>query len=125
MYSTWQLFDQDLLVDSPLLLYIDVQHANFLLPSLTIGEARDLNPRYTTAEDLTLVKDESAEQVSQSRKAHIPVKELAMVESINFLEAEFDLGEDEMVTRRGVDHWPFHARCSASLTTARTRGIET
>ena len=102
MYSTWQLFGQDLLMDSPLLSYIDVQHANFLLPSLTIGEARDLNPRYTIAEDLALVRDESAERVSQSRKAHIPVKELAMAESINFSEAEFDLGEDEMVTRRAL-----------------------
>ena len=89
-------------MDSPLLSYIDVQHANFLLPSLTIGETRDLNPRYTIAEDLALVRDESAERVSQSRKAHIPVKELAMAESINFSEAEFDLGEDEMVTRRAL-----------------------
>ena len=53
-----------MLVDSPLLPYIDVQHVNFLLPSLTIGEARDLDPIYTTAEDLALVKDELAERVS-------------------------------------------------------------
>ena len=66
MYSTWQLFGQDLLMDSPLLSYIDVQHANFLLPSLTIGEARDLSPRYTIAEDLALLRDESAKRVSQS-----------------------------------------------------------
>ena len=44
VYSTWQTFSQALLVDSPLLSYIDVQHANFLPPQLTIGEAHDLDP---------------------------------------------------------------------------------
>ena len=39
VYSTWQPFNQALLVDSPLLSYIDVWHANFLPPSLTVGEA--------------------------------------------------------------------------------------
>ena len=44
VYSTWQTFSQALLVDSPLLSYIDVQHANFRPPQLTIGEAHDLDP---------------------------------------------------------------------------------
>ena len=44
MYSTWQTFSQALLVDSPLLSYIDVRHENFLPPQLTIGEAHDLDP---------------------------------------------------------------------------------
>ena len=35
-------------------------------PPLTTGEAQDLSPRYTTTEDLALVKDESTEQVSKS-----------------------------------------------------------
>ena len=64
VYSTWQSFSQALLVDSLLLSYIDVQHANFLPPFLTVGEARDLGPRYTTMEDCAPVRDESAELVS-------------------------------------------------------------
>lgn len=44
VYTTWQNFSQALLVDSPLLSYIDVCHANLLLPSLTVGEVRDLGP---------------------------------------------------------------------------------
>ena len=44
VYSTWQLFRQALLVDSPLLSYIDVRHPNFLPSDLTVGEARDLGP---------------------------------------------------------------------------------
>ena len=42
MYSTWQPFGQALLVDSALLSYIGVRHANFLPPSFTIEEAREL-----------------------------------------------------------------------------------
>ena len=64
VYSTCQSFSQTLLVDSPLLSYIDVQHVNFLSPSLTVGEAQDLGPRYTTVKDLAPVRDELAERVS-------------------------------------------------------------
>ncbi|KAK9992022.1 hypothetical protein SO802_027007 [Lithocarpus litseifolius] len=64
-----------LIVDSPLLLYIDVRHTNFLPPSLTVGEALDLGPRYTTVEDLAPLLDESTKRVSQSRKVHVPVEE--------------------------------------------------
>ena len=67
-------FSQALLVDSPLLSYIDIWHANFLPPSLTIGEAQDLGPCYTTVEDLTSLRDESVKHVSRSRKDHIPVE---------------------------------------------------
>ena len=35
VYSTWQPFSQALIVDSPLLSYIDVRHANFLPPNFT------------------------------------------------------------------------------------------
>ena len=95
------------MVDNPFLSYIDVRHARFLSPSLTIMEARDLGPRYTTVEDRALVR-ESAKCVSQRRKTHIPVEgpyslvqvaEPVAVESANPSEAEADLGE-EMVTRR-------------------------
>ena len=61
VYKTWQPFSQALSVDSPLLSYIDVQHANFLSPSLTTDEAQDLSPCYITTEDLTLIRDESVE----------------------------------------------------------------
>ena len=52
VYSTWQPFRQALLVDSPLLSYIDVRHANFLPPTLTIGEAKDLGKHYTYSDEL-------------------------------------------------------------------------
>ena len=64
VYSTWQAFGQALLVDSPLLSYIDVRHANFLPPRLTVGEARDLGPRYTCSDELAPIRDEFAERVS-------------------------------------------------------------
>lgn len=64
MYKTWQPFSQALLVDSTLLFYFDIRHANFLLPSLTTGEALDIGPRYITAEELASVRDKLAEQVS-------------------------------------------------------------
>ena len=75
-YKTWQPFSQALSVDNPLLSYIDVRHANFLCPSLTIGEAQDLNLRCTTAEDLAPIKDELAERVSWAfrEQEHIPVE---------------------------------------------------
>ena len=47
VYTTWW---SALLVDNPLLSYIDVRHASFLPLQLTVGEARDLGPRYTTAD---------------------------------------------------------------------------
>ena len=99
------------MVDNPLLSYIDVRHAHFLPPSLTIREAWDLTPRYTTVEDHALVRDESTKCVSQSRKTHIPVEgpdapvqvaEPMAAESANPSKAEADLGE-EMVTRRTLN----------------------
>ena len=74
VYSTWQAFSQALLVDSPLSSYIDVRHANFLPPSLTTDEARDLGPKYTIIEDCAPVRDESAERVSLSCRVHVPVE---------------------------------------------------
>ena len=68
MYSTWQAFSRALLVDSPLLSYIDVQHANFLPPRLTVGEARDLGPRYTCSDELAPIRDESAKRVSHQHQ---------------------------------------------------------
>ena len=94
-------------MDSPLLSYIDVWHANFLPPSLTVGEARDLDPRYTTANSIAPVRDDSAERVSQSRRVHIAVgepkalvqvAEPAVIELVNSSETEVGQGK-EMVTR--------------------------
>ena len=65
VYSTWQPFKQALLVDSPLLSYIDVRYANFLPPKLTTGEAREFGRRFTGSDELAPLRDESAERVSQ------------------------------------------------------------
>ena len=65
VYSTWQPFKQALLVDSPLLSYIDVRYVNFLLPKLTTGEAREFGRRFTCSDELAPLRDESAEQVSR------------------------------------------------------------
>ena len=100
VYRTWQPFSQDLLLDSLLLSYIDVQHANFLPPKLTFGEARDIGLHYTTADDLALVRDESAKHGSQSHQAHVPIEEPtdpAPPAEQEAIEVESDA---EMVTRR-------------------------
>ena len=65
MYSTWQPFSQALIVDSPLFSYIDIRHANFLPPNFTVGEARDLGPRYTCSDELAPIRDKSAEAASK------------------------------------------------------------
>ena len=64
VYSTWQVFDQALLVDSSLLSYINIRHANFLLPKFTVGEARNLGPQYTCLDEFAPIRDEFAERVS-------------------------------------------------------------
>ena len=75
VYSTWQAFSQALLVNSPLLSYIDVRYANFLPLRFTVGEARDLGPQYTYLDELAPIRDESVERVSQRRReqAHVSV----------------------------------------------------
>ena len=109
VYSTWQSFSKALLVDSPLLSYINVRHANLLPPSLTVGEARNFGPRFVKVGSLEPVRDTSAETVSRNRSIHQPIErpedpapiqvaELAAAESVHS-SAEFDLGEEEMVTR--------------------------
>ena len=48
VYSTWQSFSQALLVDNPILSYIDVRHPNFLppppSPNLTVVKLGTLAP---------------------------------------------------------------------------------
>ena len=65
VYSTWQPFKQALLVDNPLLSYIDVRYVNFLPPKLTTGEAREFGRRFTCSDELAPLRDESAERVSR------------------------------------------------------------
>lgn len=109
VYSTWQPFGQALLVDSPLLSYIDVRHPNFFPPNLIVGEAWDLGPRIVRAESLVLVRDESANLVYQNRTIHRPVgkpqtlvqpTEQEAAKSVNSSEAVTDQGKEEMVSKR-------------------------
>lgn len=65
VYSTWQAFSQALIVDNPLLSYINVRHINFLPPNFTVGEARDIVPRYTCSDELMPIRDESAKVASR------------------------------------------------------------
>ena len=65
VYSTWQPFEQALLVDSLLFSYIDVRHANFLPSRFMVREARELGRRYTCLDELAPLRDESAERVSR------------------------------------------------------------
>jgi len=60
-------------MDSPLLLYIDIRHSNFLPPSLIVGEAQDLDPQIVRAESLVPVRDDTVDLASQNRTVHRPV----------------------------------------------------
>ena len=90
IYSTWQTFKQALLVDSPLLSYIDVRFMNFLLPKLTTGEVKEFRRRYTCSDELAPLRDESVERVSRRLRelAHEaiqqegPVQEQAQLENL-------------------------------------------
>ena len=66
VYSIWKPFRQALLVDNPLLSYIDIRHPNFLPPNLTVGEAQDFGPWLVRAESLVPVRDNSANSLPQS-----------------------------------------------------------
>ena len=80
MYSTWQPFGQTLLVDSPLLSYIDVRHANFLPPKFIVSEAQDIGRRYTYSDELAPIRDETAELASRllRERAHEAVQREAI-----------------------------------------------
>ena len=96
MYSTWQAFSQALIVDNPLLSYIDVRHTNFLPPNFTVGEARDIDPRYTCSDELTPIRDESAKVASRYlwERAHEAVqREVVLAET----KAPVQVAEQEAV----------------------------
>ena len=93
-------------MDSPLLLYIDVWHPNFLPPNLIVGEAWDLGPQLVRAYSLVPVRDEYANLVFQGRAIHTPIEEPRVevqpadqveVKLVNYLGAEKKSTEDEMV----------------------------
>lgn len=113
-------------MDIPLLSYINVRHANFLPPSLIVGEAQDLGPHIVRAESLVPLKDTLAKIVSRNRFVHWPVQrpedpapiEVAKpvaAELVNSSGAKSDLGKEEMVTRRAmtIDHFVPGARLAA------------
>ena len=80
--------------------YTDVWHTNFFPPKLTSSKARDIGPHYTTMDDLAPIRGESTKCVSQSRKAHVPIKvpvDPVLLTEQETTEVELDA---EMVTRR-------------------------
>ena len=103
------------MVDSPILSYIDVWHANFLPPRFIVGEARELGQRYTCSNELAPPRDKSAERVSRClhELAHTPVKPEAPIQeteqvAIEFVNSETESDRDEdMVTRKTmtIDHF--------------------
>ena len=76
VYTSYQDLGQALIVDNPLLSYIDVRHRGFLPPGLTVGKARDLGPRLIRLGSLLLLRDGSTDSVFQDRAEHIPVEQL-------------------------------------------------
>ena len=82
VYSTWQPFKQALIVDSPLLSYIDIRYVNFLPPKLTTGEAREFGRRFTCADELAPLRDESGEQASRRLReiAHEAIQQEGQVQ---------------------------------------------
>ena len=123
VYSTWQAFSQALLVDSPLLSYIDVRNSSFLPKRFSVGEARDLGPRYICSDERQPLRDESAERVSRAlrERAHQQIEQQdpaqpevpeeaeepaqavrdAAAEQVDSSGTESDQGR-EMVTRRAM-----------------------
>ena len=107
VYRFWKPFSQAISLDSPLLSYIDVRHANFLPPSLTIGEVQDFGLRYITTKDLAPLRDELAERVSRALKerGHVLIEEnegqvqAALTQAAKPREEEEDQ-DKAMVTRR-------------------------
>ena len=116
MYSSWQSFTQALLVDSPLLSYIDVRHSNFLPPKLTVGEARDLGWRYTCSDELAPLRDESAELASRR------LRELAhkAVQQEQLAEPEAPIREVEHIAAKFSDSSRTYPTCGEEMVTRKT-----
>ena len=71
-----------MLVDNPLLSYIDVRYTNFLPPKVTTDEVREFGQRYTCSDELAPLQDQSAERMSQRLQelAHEAIQEKALVQ---------------------------------------------
>ena len=123
VYSTWQALNQALLVDSPFLSYIDVRHANFLPPNLTVGEAHDLNPRYICSDELALVRDKSAERVSQNRQVHVPVEPEAPVQPEAPVEPEAPIQEAKEIVTESISSSGTESDQGHDMVTRRTMTI--
>lgn len=102
-------FGQALLLDNPLLFYIDVRHLNLFPPNLIVGEAQDLGPLLVREDSLVPMRDASIDLVFQGRAVHISIEEpraevqpadQAKAESVHFSEAEAEQGKGEMVVKR-------------------------
>ena len=114
VYSTWQPFRQALLVDSPLLSYIDIRHANFIPPRLTVGEAKELGKRYTCSDELAPLRDEFTEHVSRHLRefAHeaiheVPVQEPAHPEDPVEFKAPVVEAEQFVIGLLATDSFPY------------------
>ena len=116
MYSTWQFFNQALLVDSPLLSYIDVRHANFLPPKFTVGEARDLGRRYTCSDELAPIKDESGELKSRRLREHAH----EAIQQEEPAEPEAPIQEAEQAAAESSDSSRTHPARSEEMVTHKT-----
>ena len=111
IHTSYQDSKQVLIVDSLLLSYIDVQHQGFLSSRLTVGEARDLDPRVIRVGSRVPVRDGSANTIFQGRAVHIPVEEPCVevqaadqvkVRSIDSLKVEVEKASDEMIDHRNM-----------------------
>ena len=126
VYSTWQPFSQALIVDSPLLSYIDVQHTNFLPPNFTVGETRDLGPRYTCSDEFAPIRYASVETASRylRERAHEAVqREVVPAEPENPVQVAAESSDssrkhsvhEDMVTRRTLTISRFIPRASQAI----------
>lgn len=73
-YTSYKYSSGDLLVGSPLLLYLDVRLLGFLPPGLTSGEARQIGPQLYRHDSFEPIQDGLGDIVFQGRLEHIPVE---------------------------------------------------
>ena len=137
------------MVDSPILSYIDVWHANFLPPRFIVGEARELGQRYTCSNELAPPRDKLAERVSRClhELAHTPVEPEAPIQeapiqpeipaepeapiqeteqvAVEFVNSETESDRDEdMVTRKTmtIDHFMPGSKQTTQQQPSQSRG---
>lgn len=72
-----------LIVDSPLLLYVQICLPRFLPKSLIVGEARERGPWFIIEGSLMPVRDGSTNLVFHGRAEHIPIEDPIVLELAN------------------------------------------